>query len=563
MSEPLGGDAILRMSTIGALLAAAEAVGAAGRLLDDACRYAAERRQFGRTIGSFQALRHLLADMYVRQASSWSSVLYAAAALDEDADEAARTASIAKAYVSRAAREVAHGAMQVFGGIAVTAEHPAHRFLRRIVVRERQFGDAAHHERALGRELASTAVREPIALMPPASGFDDPTAQRLEPIATGAEPDVVGPLLADVLHDPRWLACDVALISGGKSNLTYRVACDAGEVVLRRPPLGHVLPTAHDMVREHRVLQALEHTAVPVPRVLHLGAADGPLGVDFYVMERVVGHVCRNALPPGYADGPEPRAAIGAALVDVLADLHAVDPAAVGLENHGRPAGFVARQLRRWSQQWEASKTAALPALDALRDELSRTLPPERAAAIVHGDYRLDNTVLHPTSPGRIVAVLDWEMSTVGDPMYRSRHAARLLGGSDRRRRGRRRASDGTGDGGRRISQPLGDDPPLCGADGVRRVGRRVVSGVRLLQARRRVPGDRRARRGRRDARLGLRRRSAAGGAARRGGPAADRQRLSASARQAPDRERPVEQRDPPGARPAHRTAIPPSTLRT
>jgi alkylation response protein AidB-like acyl-CoA dehydrogenase len=151
-------DAVGRLLTIGALLAAAEAVGAAGRMLDDACRYAAERRQFGRTIASFQALRHLLADMYVRQASSWSSVLYAAAALDEDADEAGWTASIAKAYVSRAAREVAHGAMQVFGGIAVTAEHPAHRFLRRIIVRERQFGDAAHHERALGRSLAERSV---------------------------------------------------------------------------------------------------------------------------------------------------------------------------------------------------------------------------------------------------------------------------------------------------------------------------------------------------------------------------------------------------------------------
>ena len=160
LAEPLGGDAISRMATIGALLAAAEAVGAAGRMLDDACRYAAERRQFGRTIASFQALRHLLADMYVRQASSWSSVLYAAAALDEDDADAPRTASIAKAYVSRAAREVAHGAMQVFGGIAVTAEHPAHRYLRRIIVRERQFGDAAHHERALGRALASAAVPE-------------------------------------------------------------------------------------------------------------------------------------------------------------------------------------------------------------------------------------------------------------------------------------------------------------------------------------------------------------------------------------------------------------------
>jgi alkylation response protein AidB-like acyl-CoA dehydrogenase len=160
---PFDGETIGRLSTIGALLAAAEAVGAAGRMLEDACRYAAERRQFGRTIGSFQALRHLLADMYVRQASSWSSVLYAAAALDEDADEAPRTAAIAKAYVSRSAREVAHGAMQVFGGVAMTAEHPAHRFLRRIVVRERQFGDAAHHERALGRALAQAAVPEPVS----------------------------------------------------------------------------------------------------------------------------------------------------------------------------------------------------------------------------------------------------------------------------------------------------------------------------------------------------------------------------------------------------------------
>jgi alkylation response protein AidB-like acyl-CoA dehydrogenase len=156
----LGAEALQRLAIIGALLAAAEAVGAAGRLLDDACRYAGERRQFGRTIGSFQALRHLMADMYVRQASSWSSVLYAAAVLDEDAPEAGRTASITKAYVSRAAREVAHGAMQVFGGIAVTAEHPAHRFLRRIVVREQQFGDAAHHERALGQALAASAIPE-------------------------------------------------------------------------------------------------------------------------------------------------------------------------------------------------------------------------------------------------------------------------------------------------------------------------------------------------------------------------------------------------------------------
>jgi aminoglycoside phosphotransferase (APT) family kinase protein len=249
------------------------------------------------------------------------------------------------------------------------------------------------------------------------SGFDDPTAQRLEAITTGAEPAVVGPLLADVLHDPRWATCDVALISGGKSNLTYRVASDAGEVVLRRPPLGHILPTAHDMVREHRVLAALESTAVPVPRVLYLGGADGPLGAPFYVMERAIGHVCRNGLPPGYGDTPSQRAAIGTALVDALADLHAVEPAAVGLAEFGRPAGFMERQLRRWSQQWEASKRQDHPQLDELRDALVATRPEQRFAAIVHGDYRLDNTVLHPTQPGRIVAVLDWEMSTLGDPL--------------------------------------------------------------------------------------------------------------------------------------------------
>src|ERR671934_1824366 len=107
-------------------------------------------------------------------------------------------------------------------------------------------------------------------------------------------------------------------------------------------------------------------------------------------MERVVGHICRNALPDGYAETAEQRAAIGGALVDVLAALHTVDPSTVGLEDFGRPAGFVERQLRRWSKQWEATKSGDLPALDGLRDELVRTLPPQRAAAIVHGDYRLD-----------------------------------------------------------------------------------------------------------------------------------------------------------------------------
>lgn len=147
---------ILRLAAAAGVLVSAEAIGAAAELLELACEYAAQRRQFGQTIGSFQAIRHLLADMYVKVESSWSSVLYAAASLDEHDPAALRTASIAKAYTARSTHEVAHGALQVFGGIAFTAEHPAHRFLRRIVVRGSQFGSAREHERAIGRELATT-----------------------------------------------------------------------------------------------------------------------------------------------------------------------------------------------------------------------------------------------------------------------------------------------------------------------------------------------------------------------------------------------------------------------
>src|SRR5919112_4936036 len=145
---------------------------------------------------------------------------------------------------------------------------------------------------------------------------------------TGADPGVVGPYLADVLGDGAWRSCSVTLIAGGKSNLTYRVASAAGEVILRRPPLGHVLPTAHDMKREYTAMAALAPTPVPVPRMLHLCSDPELLGQPFYVMEAVEGHVCRDALPPGYADEPAQRRAIGEGLVDALAGLHAVDPVA-------------------------------------------------------------------------------------------------------------------------------------------------------------------------------------------------------------------------------------------
>ncbi|HEX2073497.1 MAG TPA: phosphotransferase family protein [Geodermatophilus sp.] len=237
----------------------------------------------------------------------------------------------------------------------------------------------------------------------------------------GADPSVVGPYLASVFGDDRWQKVTVDLIAAGMSNLTYTVTPLDGSaddaVILRRPPTGAVLATAHDMAREHRVVSALGRTPVPVPRTLHMCEDPDVLGAPFYVMERAVGLHVVDELPPGYADEPDRRRLIAEGLVDVLVDLHAVDYEAVGLGGFGRPEGFMARQVRRWTQQWEATRDRDRPGLDALAARLAETVPATQRNSIVHGDYRLDNCLLDPEQPGRIRAVLDWEMSTLGDPL--------------------------------------------------------------------------------------------------------------------------------------------------
>ncbi|MDQ1659691.1 MAG: hypothetical protein QOD41_4774 [Cryptosporangiaceae bacterium] len=233
----------------------------------------------------------------------------------------------------------------------------------------------------------------------------------------GADPAAAGPYLAGVLGDPAWADCAITLISGGKSNLTYDVRSAAGRVVLRRPPLGHVLPTAHDMAREHRVIAALAGTAVPVPAALHLCTDPAVLGAPFQVMEFVEGPVVRDVLPEGYAPDPASRLAITEGLIGTLAALHAVVPAEVGLEGFGRPEGYLGRQVARWSKQWAATPGADSAELTALAADLAAALPVSGPGCVVHGDFRIDNTVLDPAVPGRIAAVLDWEMSTLGDPL--------------------------------------------------------------------------------------------------------------------------------------------------
>lgn len=207
------------------------------------------------------------------------------------------------------------------------------------------------------------------------------------------------------------------LIAGGRSNLTYRVDGPGGTWVLRRPPLGHVLPTAHDMAREYRVLAALTGTGVPVARPIALCTDTAVNDAPFYVMQYVEGVVLESKLPPGFAEADDDRRRIGDALIATLVQLHAVDFAAIGLGDFGRPDGYLERQLRRWAQQWESSKTGPLPAIDELGRRLARSLPTSPAPTLVHGDYRLGNLALDPRDPGRIVAIFDWEMATLGDPL--------------------------------------------------------------------------------------------------------------------------------------------------
>ena len=208
----------------------------------------------------------------------------------------------------------------------------------------------------------------------------------------------------------------VTLIAGGRSNLTYRLDLDGGQLVLRRQPLGHVLPTAHDMNREYRVLTALQETPVPVPRPLAICHDADVIGSPFYLMQYVDGLVLRTP-----ADGAiltaETAGELSEQLVQTMAKIHGVQIDEVGLTGFGRPEGYIARQLARWQRQWELSVTSERPGYDELVVRLAEGLPESSEGTLVHGDFRLDNTLVNLGHPARIAAVVDWEMSTLGDPL--------------------------------------------------------------------------------------------------------------------------------------------------
>ncbi len=227
---------------------------------------------------------------------------------------------------------------------------------------------------------------------------------RLEPWLRAHLPDATGPFA-------------LRQFGGGHANLTYLLQFGAREYVLRRPPLGPIAPSAHDMQREHRVLARLGEVFPLAPRSYALCTDPAILGVDFHVVERRRGTVIRQELPEQFADDPALNRRIGHMVVDVLADLHQVNPVSVGLETLGRPDGFIQRQVDGWDRRWHAAKDQEIADVDHMLRWLKAAMPTAQATALLHNDYKLDNLMVDTDDLATPVAVLDWDMTTRGDPL--------------------------------------------------------------------------------------------------------------------------------------------------
>ncbi|HZV74847.1 MAG TPA: phosphotransferase family protein [Conexibacter sp.] len=243
------------------------------------------------------------------------------------------------------------------------------------------------HADAAALELAPLLIREPLAAYLDAHD-----------LGAGA-----GPIEAEPLGE-------------GHSNVTYLIRRGAAELVLRRPPRPPLPPSAHDVLREALLLRAVEHADVRTPRVLATCEDPAVIGAPFYVMERVAGNVITTQVPPAL-DTLEQRARIADELIDALVEVHAVDWRACGLEGYGKPTGYLERQLRRFGGLWEHNKTREIARLDRVTAWLAANCPASGPATIVHGDYRLGNVMLGAGAPARLVAIFDWELATIGDPL--------------------------------------------------------------------------------------------------------------------------------------------------
>jgi aminoglycoside phosphotransferase (APT) family kinase protein len=251
----------------------------------------------------------------------------------------------------------------------------------------------------------------PLTLAP-----DDVVATHKEAAGNEREPLLVLDSLRTFLHDNQLEAPDdltAAPVGEGHSNVTFTLSTG---VVLRRPPRGPLPPSAHDVLREARLLSALEPTPVRTPRILAVCDDDAVIGAPFYVMEQIEGEVVTDDVP-AELDTPEQRERISEELLDALVELHAQDFTTLGLEGFGKPTGYLERQLRRFTGLWEHNQTREIPQVAEVGAWLADNMPQSGPATIVHGDYRLGNVMMAPSAPARLRAIFDWEMATIGDPL--------------------------------------------------------------------------------------------------------------------------------------------------
>lgn len=386
----------------GRLHHAMRAVGAAERALHLLAQRAKQRVVFGRAVAEHGMLHRQIAEARIAIDQARLLCEQAAHLIDEGGGkEGAALVSMAKVAAPRAALTAIDAAIQVHGAAGVSDDTPLamlwgwHRAMRIFD------GPDETHLRSIAR---AELRRHPLP-----EGQEPPDAEASLPL----------PILRAFLSG-RGVTTDrplsARLISGGKSNLTFRVTDDRQRWILRRPPLGDLLPGAHDVAREHRVLTALRNSGVPVPNTVALCEDRGLIGAAFYVMDDVPGRVIRTPAD-AHALTREERRRVGFALVDVLADLHSLDPASVGLAGLGRPHGYLERQIRRWVAQLQTVQTRDLGYGQEIARELARTIPASSGVSLIHGDYRLDNVLVDASDPARIAAVLDWELATLGDPL--------------------------------------------------------------------------------------------------------------------------------------------------
>jgi alkylation response protein AidB-like acyl-CoA dehydrogenase/aminoglycoside phosphotransferase (APT) family kinase protein len=383
-------------------------LGLARRSLDLALDYAAERELFGAALDRQGIAQAMIADCVIDLEASRGLIRHCAEALD--AGEPARHESgVAKVFVAEAVGRVVDRAMQLCGGSGMSDDLPLARFAAELRPFRVYDGPSETHRMA----IAQRAVRRRAAArrdLDVADSASQASALRRAPLLVRrpveSALDAVGLGTGPLAASP---------IGTGHSNVTLRIVREGLDAVLRRPPRPPLAPSAHDVLREARVLHALAATAVRVPRVLYVHAGAAPLGVPFFVMERAPGEEVTERLPDWLAT-PEARAVLADDLVETLCEVHAVDWRASALGQLARHDGYLERQLRRFRELLAHTRTRPLPRADELAERLERLRPVQRETTLVHGDFRLGNVLALP-GPVRISALLDWELATLGDPL--------------------------------------------------------------------------------------------------------------------------------------------------